>query len=96
MRVAVNEDGVNALKKLAETLRDGQQEIRGAAEQLNSAAEGSGLGPHQAAIHSVIQDVMQACASSADPANDLAGKLDTLAGKYQEVIDNNRFGNSGN
>lgn len=96
MKIKVSEEGVQALKGLAAKIVECSEEIKQAANALHSAADSSGLGPHQESINSVIQDVMQANVSAADPVADIAEKLNQRAEKYQAVIDHNRFQSRGN
>lgn len=91
MRLVVTEEGIQELKRLAGQIEELTEEIHSAEQSLLAASEASGLGPHQASISSVIQDVGQQNIRAKEAVKVLADSLDQCARKYQDIIDYNRW-----
>lgn len=98
MKYAVNDEGVAALKGLAAKIEEGKEIIKAAAKALSSAADehSNTLGPHQASIVNILEEIQAAEEAAAGPVESIAEKLNDIAEAYQDVIDNDRFSHSGN
>ena len=54
------------------------------------------LGPHQASIANVVEEIRSAEEAATEPVDGLSDMLNDVAEGYQEVIDNDRFSGVGN
>lgn len=93
MRYAVNEEGVQALKNLSNEVLESTESIKSAAQALKGAADdnASALGPHQASISNVLEEIQTAEQAAAEPVQEVSDKLNEVAEKYQGIIDDDPF-----
>ena len=89
---AVNQEGVDALNALSARLPELLEEIKTAAEQLNSVADDqNGLGPHAATIEEIVESIQASVRDAEDPINTLSEVIADVAEGYQEIIDTNEY-----
>lgn len=94
MKYTVNEAGVAALNSLSQKLPECAETIKTASDTLSSSFDENraGLGPHDASIESILEDMKAANEAAAEPVEELSEKLSDVAESYQEIIDNDRYG----
>jgi methyl-accepting chemotaxis protein len=98
-KVKATEEGVSALKKMAQSLTDSVETIKKSTSELQNVYEEnkSSLAPHADSLGQVIEDVKQTSSEAAEPVDGLTEKVLGLAEKIQEFIDDDPFsGISGN
>ena len=97
-RYACSNDGVEELKKTAESVREAAEEIRNETNTMRSVADqyGDTLGPHKSELSSALDGIAGAMARCIEPTNAVAEKLMSVAKKYEGIISRNPFGSAGN
>lgn len=90
---AVNSEGVEALKKMAQAITDSIESIQGLITKVQNAAEenGDSLGPHRESLNGAIETIQDNIKQAADPAASISEKLNSVAEAYEEVIGNDLF-----
>lgn len=96
--IAVNSEGVRSLKEYSRKITDAVGEIKSASDSMaNVTDQHSGkIGPHAGDIKSALDTIKGAVLRGVEPANNIAEKLNEVAEAYQEIIDGNYYGGSGN
>ena len=90
--IAVNNEGVAALKKMSSDLTQALEDIENASKELSSiATDQNGLGVHVNTINDLLDQIEQALKDAKDPVNTLSSKLLEVADGYQEMIDNDPY-----
>jgi len=98
-KVAISEQGVSALKKLAQDLTESVESIKKSTNELQNVYEENRayLAPHADSLGQVIEDVKQTASDAAEPVNGLSEKVLDLAAEYEDFINDDPFqGISGN
>lgn len=97
MKYAVSEDGVSALKTLADNITEAVIEVYRLTANIQTAIDehSDTIGPHRTSLNEAIKDIYQSVKTSAEPANTLSETLKEAAEAYQEIIDNDRLGKGG-
>jgi len=89
---AVNQEGVDALRTLSQRLPELLEEIKAAADQLNSTAnDTNGLGPHASTIEEIVESIQTTVKDAEEPINTLSEVIADVAEGYQEIIDDNIY-----
>ena len=94
----VNTESVQALKEYAQKINEGVDDIKTETDRMASITDQyqGKIGPHASDIKSALDTIKGAVLRGTVPANEIADKLEDLAAGYQDVIDSNYYGNSGN
>lgn len=94
MKYSVSNEGVEALRRMAQQVTQASSLLQGQAKHLSSFTSDydNVLGPHKQSIDSALADISSCINKSVEPANNVAGVLTTVADRYQNVIDTSRFG----
>jgi len=98
-KVAVTPDGVSALRSMSQGLLENIETIKRSTNDLQNAYDENraALAPNADSLGQVIQDVRDAANEASEPVEGLSDRVQRLADKYQEVIDDDPFsGISGN
>ena len=98
-KIAITQEGVSALRKLANDLSENVEIIKKSTNELQNIYEENAayLAPHADSLGQVIEDVKQTSAKAAEPVDGLAEKVLDLADDYEEFINDDPFiGISGN
>ena len=98
MKYRMNDQGVEALKKLSGRLQDQIEAIKQSTDALDEefSSNKSGLGVHADDIQKVIDAMNEEVQQASSPVGELAEKINTLASSYQEFINTKRFTSGGN
>ena len=98
MKYAVSPEGVAELKKMSAAIVSSAENIKTLADALEADASehSTTLGPHQASIANVVEEIRSAEEAATEPVDGLSDMLNDVAEGYQEVIDNDRFSGVGN
>ena len=90
-KYAVNEEGVQLLKKSSEEALNSVQTLYLLAKNLGENADefSAVLGPHYKSLRSSLVDLYTAIKQAVDPIKDLSAFLKDVAEAYQEIINNN-------
>ena len=96
MKYAVNEEGISAMNAMASAIEEAVEEIQSQCKKIESAADEhqDSIGPHQASLESVLEEIATNLSQSSEPANLVGEKLKEVAEGYQEVIDTDNFRSS--
>ena len=96
--IACSEEGVEALNGLVNAISEGVEQIQSETDALAGFADeyGDTLGPHQASLKGALEEIQSAINSSTTPASEVGEKLAGVAKKYQDIIGDDPFANSGN
>lgn len=95
--IKVDEDGVTLLRGLADGVDDGADEIVSITENLlDDVQQYSALGPHKKSIETIVEMIQEETKNATSPTKVVAEKLRSKADDYQDWIDNDIFGTSGN
>ena len=90
--IAVNEEGVAALKKMSSNVSEGTEGIKSACDSVDSEVGGlNNIGPHKTSIKNVVDSIRESVEGATAPANTVAEKLEAKAGQYERFIQNDRF-----
>jgi len=89
MQIYINEQGIQALKKLADHLKEQVQIITQETNALQREfdSDRNWPGPYAAPIHSIIDETKAEIQRASSPVNELAEKLYALAKAYRELLD---------
>ena len=98
MKYKVNEQGVEALRTMAGKLEQAIEEINSLSQQIRSEADSNQetLGPHISSLQDVLDTVKESVNKAAEPAEGISSKLNSIAGKYEDIIANDPFSGAGN
>ena len=98
MAFSVNSESVSALKDYSMKIEEGTEEIKSETDRMgNITDQYSGrIGPHAGDIKNALDTIKGAVLQGMVPAHEIAEKLNDVAEAYQEVIDYNYYGSSGN
>lgn len=90
-KVAVSEEGAQALDMVANTLPDCVERIDMACNLLSSVADENAevLGPHQNRVAEILEEVQRAQADSKASVIRVETKLRKLSSKIREIVDTN-------
>lgn len=93
MKYAVNEQGIQAMNKMASSVTEAVEEMRGLTAKVRSEAEGhqNSLGPHKKSLDTALSEIEQDLRQASEPAKGVAEKLTEVAEAYEEIIDNDRI-----
>ncbi len=97
MKYAVNEEGVQAMKKMSDEIRNAIETMNTLVSSVKQTADGNQntLGPHKASLDDALADIKESLKKASEPAEGVAEKLDEVAEAYTEVIGNDVFKGAG-
>jgi len=92
-KAAISEEGISALKRLAQNLNENIEVIEKATNELQNIYEENApyLAPHADSLGQVIEDVRQVSSEAAEPVDGLSEKVIALADEYREFIDDDPY-----
>lgn len=92
--VQVNSEGVKTLQDTSKALESARAELERETQTVKSQMEGysNSLGEHHRSLMSAIEAIENVIKQSTAPVQELSEKLNELAGKYQEWIDDDPYG----
>lgn len=96
MKYAVNEDGLNAMHSVVNSIQSSLESIIEMVKIIrNSINNHSGcMGPHETSLEEALSQIDENVKTASEPANSVADKLNEVAEAYQEIIENNNFSNN--
>ena len=97
MSIAINPEGVSALKDYSTKLAHATDEIKTETDRMaNTTDQYSGkIGPHENRIKNALDIIKGAVFQGTVPAVEISDKLKEIAEAYQEIIDTDYYGGSG-
>ena len=97
MRYTATDAGVAALNAAADNIVDASEEIVTKTNAMVSEADSNrqGLGPHVDQLMEALESISQCMTNSQNVVEEVSEKLTDAADAYQEIIDRQRFTNSG-
>lgn len=97
IRLKADEEGVAILNATADGVEEGADEIVSQTDSFqDSVSQYPALGPHKNSIVNIVSAIQEETKGAAAPARVVAEKLREKATEYQEWIDDDLFGGSGN
>ena len=98
MAIAVNSEGVSALKDYSAKLTDATDEIKTETDRMTNVTDqySGKIGPHADQIKNALDVIKGAVFQGTVPAVEISDKLKEIAEAYQEIIDTIFYGGSGN
>lgn len=93
--IKVNEEGISELKLLSSSITSAADGLSDDSANLMASIDNyaDDLGPHIDSISDAIEGIRVALEQAIDPIEGVSSKLNDLAGKYEAVVNNNRFNN---
>lgn len=98
MAFSVNPESVQALKNYATKIEEGAEQIKNETDTMSNITDqySGKIGPHADQIKSALDTIKGAVLQGMVPAHEISEKLNDVADAYQEVIDQNYYGGTGN
>lgn len=93
MKYAVNEQGIQAMNKMASAVTESVEALQGLTSNVRSTADGyqDTLGPHKESLETALSEIEQDLRQASEPANSIAETLKEVAEAYEEIIGNDRI-----
>lgn len=93
-----DEEGVQALNKLSQTVLDEVDEIKSSTDAMTDTAEEyrDTLGPHQKSLLEALEAIKEAINDGTEPATAVAEAASDVARGYEEIISDDPFSGLGN
>ncbi len=98
MSIAVNPEGVKALKDYSARIAEGVESIKSETDKMASITDqySGKIGPHADQIKNALETIKGAVLQGTVPALEISEKLNQVADAYQQVIDTSYYGGLGN
>ena len=94
--IQVNSEGVETLKKTSQSLTEAVESLKtgtnNVKSQIEEYSESLGDQGHYESLERALETIQRLIDQSTDSVGTLVEKLNDLAGKYQEWIDDDPFG----
>lgn len=94
MKYAVNEEGVAAMRDAAALIVEIIDDFKAATDNVKSASDdySDTLGPHVNELNEALDSISNSIMKSAEPTNNIAQTLRSVAEAYEEIISESLFG----
>ena len=96
MKYAANEQGVQALRTMAQAVIEAVDALQSLTMGLQSVADSMpDLGPHKASLDAALADISESLKQAVEPAKSIAEKLEDVAEGYEDVMANDQLKGKG-